>query len=302
MQNSSRMSFGHSNSWSILSAIEIGIKQKIEAVGVPLRDWNVSINRGILTGFNEAFIITGEKKDELVVADPKSAEIIRPILRGKDIKRYGYEWAGLWLIATFPSRHYNIDEYPTVKDHLLSFTKERLEQTGNKYVINGEKVSARKKTSNKWFETQDAISYWDDFSKPKIVWGEISDKPKFAIDVEGTFCPEATTFLMTGSHLKYLLCFLNSTFSEYFFAKYGTTTGMGTLRWKKYLIELLPIPKPTADVENHFEAALDDLLDADSKEETKRHIQRINHLVYLTIGLTQEEINTVEKMVSEGAH
>ena len=180
MQNSSRMSFGHSNSWNILSAIEIDIKKKIEAVGVPLRDWNVSINRGILTGFNEAFIITGEKREELIAADPKSAEIIRPILRGKDIKRYGYEWAGLWLIATFPSRHYNIDDFPAVKDHLLSFTKERLEQTGNKYVINGEKVSARKKTSNKWFETQDAISYWDDFSKQKIVWGNLCLSAQFA--------------------------------------------------------------------------------------------------------------------------
>lgn len=81
MQNSSTMNFDHSNSWNILSTIEIGIKQKIEAVGIPLRDWNVRINRGILTGFNEAFIISGEKRDELVAADPKSAEIIRPYKR-----------------------------------------------------------------------------------------------------------------------------------------------------------------------------------------------------------------------------
>lgn len=85
----------------------------------------------------------------------------RPILRGRDIKRYGYDWAGLYLIATFPSRHYDIEQYPAVKQHLLSFGMERLEQTGKEYVINGVKIKARKKTNNKWFETQDSISYWD---------------------------------------------------------------------------------------------------------------------------------------------
>ena len=88
------------------------------------------------------------------------AEKISPILRGRDIKRYAYEWAELWLIATFPSRHYNIDEYPAIKQYLLSFGIERLEQTGKTHLVNGEKVKARKRTSNKWFETQDSISYW----------------------------------------------------------------------------------------------------------------------------------------------
>ena len=84
----------------------------------------------------------------------------RPILRGRDIKRYGYNWADLWLIATFPSRHYDIEAFPSVKKHLLSYGKERLEQTGKTYAVNGEKIKARKKTNNKWFETQDSISYW----------------------------------------------------------------------------------------------------------------------------------------------
>jgi adenine-specific DNA-methyltransferase len=91
MQNGSRMSFTGTDSWTLLSPVEQSIKQKIETVGVPLRDWDVCIYRGILTGFNEAFIISGEKKDELISIDPKSAEIIRPILRGRDIKRYGYQ-------------------------------------------------------------------------------------------------------------------------------------------------------------------------------------------------------------------
>jgi hypothetical protein len=99
-QNASKSSFNLNQSWVILSPIEQRIKEKIEAVGTPLKDWNINIYRGILTGYNEAFIIDGKKKDELIAEDPKSAEIIRPILRGRDIKRYRYEFADLYLIAT----------------------------------------------------------------------------------------------------------------------------------------------------------------------------------------------------------
>ena len=98
-QNATTCNFG-TESWVVLSPIEQRIKAKIEAVGTPLKDWDINIYRGILTGYNEAFIIDGKKKDELIAEDPKSEEIIRPILRGRDIKRYGYEFADLWLINT----------------------------------------------------------------------------------------------------------------------------------------------------------------------------------------------------------
>src|SRR5690606_24018459 len=99
-QSGSECSFFGSESWVILSPIEQSIKAKIEAVGTPLKDWNINIYRGVLTGYNKAFIINGKKKNELIAEDPKSAEIIRPILRGRDIKRYGYDFADLWLINT----------------------------------------------------------------------------------------------------------------------------------------------------------------------------------------------------------
>ena len=98
-QNASRSSFKSNQSWVVLSPIEQRIRAKIEAAGTPLKDWDIKIYRGILTGFNEAFVINGEKKDELIAADPKSAEIIRPILRGRDIKRYIYDFADRWLIC-----------------------------------------------------------------------------------------------------------------------------------------------------------------------------------------------------------
>ena len=159
--------FSSSESWSILSDIERSIKAKIEAVGTPLKDWNVDIFRGVLTGYNDAFIISSETREKILenCADEsekqRTSAIIRPILRGRDIKRYSYEYADQYIIATFPSRQYNIDDYPTLKQFLLSFGIERLEQTGKEYIIDGEKVKARKKTNNKWFETQDSISYWD---------------------------------------------------------------------------------------------------------------------------------------------
>ena len=167
--------FSSSESWSILSDIERSIKAKVEAIGTPLKDWDIQINYGIKTGFNDAFIIDSSKRDEILDAcqsedeRQRTAEIIRPILRGRDIKRYGYEFADQYIIATFPSKQYNIDDYQALRKFLLSFGMERLEQTGKEYIINGEKVKARKKTNNKWFETQDNISYWDDFSQPKII-------------------------------------------------------------------------------------------------------------------------------------
>ena len=130
-QQSVECNFVSSDSWVILSPIEQSIKRKIEAVGTPLKDWDIQINYGIKTGFNDAFIINTEKRDEILANCQteeeriRTAELIRPILRGRDIKRYEYEWADLWIIATFPSRHYDIESYPAVKNYLLSIGIER---------------------------------------------------------------------------------------------------------------------------------------------------------------------------------
>lgn len=197
-QNGSECDFPNSDAWVVLSPIEQSIKRKIEAVGTPLKDWDINIYRGVLTGCNEAFIISAEKRNEILAncmtedERARTAELIRPILRGRDIKRYGYDWAGLYLIATFPSRNYDIEQYPAVKSYLLSFADEmlreagydwvadnhlndfcyqKLSQTGQFIEIEGKHIrignsdeKSRKKTNNKWFETQDSISYLDVFS------------------------------------------------------------------------------------------------------------------------------------------
>ena len=227
----------------ILSDIEQRIKTKIEAIGTPLKDWDINIYRGILTGYNEAFIIDKAKKEEILAnckteeERQRTAEIIRPILRGRDIKRYGYEFAGLYIITTFPSLKIDIEIYPAVKQHLLSFGYDRLKQTGDK--------GARKKTNNKWFETQDSISYWEDFSKQKIMYSEIVREPQFYLDNEGEFLAEATTFIMTGNNLEYLYHLLHSKIITYFFKTFYAGGGLGgdSYRYKKAFLEKLPIPK-----------------------------------------------------------
>src|SRR5574344_1838847 len=202
-QNHTICDFSSSDSWVILSPIEQSIKRKIEAVGTPLKDWDIQINYGIKTGYNDAFIISTDKRNEILSKcsndeeRKRSEELIRPILRGRDIKRYGYEWANLWLIATFPSRHYDIELYSAVKQYLLSFGIERLEQTGIVHIVNGEKIKARKKTSNKWFETQDSISYWDLFFKPKICWKIIGCNINFSFN-DGTMICNNAVNIMTG--------------------------------------------------------------------------------------------------------
>lgn len=157
--NASSVSFNTSESWVILSSIEQSIKRKIEAVGVPLKDWDIQINYGIKTGFNDAFIITTEKRDEILAAcvDEDERErtdaLIRPILRGRDIKRYGYEWADLWLIYIPWHFPYQFDEsiqgasekaeiafkeqYPAVYSHMLQYkeplSKRNKAETGIRY-------------------------------------------------------------------------------------------------------------------------------------------------------------------------
>lgn len=214
-QHSSVNNFSINKSWSILSGIEERIKNKIEEAGVPLKDWDIQINYGIKTGLNEAFIISGEKKDELIAEDPKSAEIIRPILRGRDIKRYGYQFANMYLICTFPSRNYDIENFPAIKKHLLSFGYERLEQSGKDYIINGQEIFARKKTNNKWFETQDSISYWDEFYKQKLVWTPVNSEYRFTIIPAGMFFNNSI-FMITGQGTHYLCGIMNSKIIRYY--------------------------------------------------------------------------------------
>ena len=297
-QESSTCAFSSSDSWVILSPIEQSIKRKIEAVGTPLKDWDIQINYGIKTGCNEAFIIDTAKRNEILSncqteeEHKRTDELIRPILRGRDIKRYGYEWADLWLIATFPSRHYNIDEYPAVKQYLLSFGIERLEQTGKVHNVNGERIKSRKKTNNKWFETQDSICYWEDFDKPKIIWKRIGSILRFSYDNKGCLGLDSTCFA-TGQHIEYLCCVLNSLMGHYLL-KDSPKTGTGDLLVSVQAIEPACIP-----YNSQYNERLSSLLKAQITNSSNEIEQEINDIIYTIYNLSPIEQEYVTQFVKQ---
>lgn len=171
----------------ILSDIEQRIKAKIEAIGTPLKDWDISINYGIKTGFNDAFIIDGEKRAELIAQDPKSEEIIRPILRGRDIKKYGYEWNDKYvIIARLESDIPN--KYPAICKHLEQFKgKGKL----------GDNSTTKVFKRPWWAWMQEPVSYWEDFSKQKIVYSDISERLNFQI-IENEIYFNNTIYFITS--------------------------------------------------------------------------------------------------------
>ena len=282
--------FNTADSWVILSPIEQSIKRKIEAVGIPLKDWDINIYRGVLTGCNEAFIINSTKRKE-ILANCQSAEekerteeLIRPILRGRDIKRYGYEWADLWLIATFPSRHYDIELYPAVKEYLLSFGIERLEQTGTVHNINEEKFKSRKKTNNKWFETQDSISYWEDFSKPKVIYPNMTKYMPFVYD-NMSYITNQKCFIITGIFVAYLTAFFNSSLFKYCFRDSFPELQGGTRELSKIFFEKIPVCKISDSQDVLFQEAVEDIQD----KYTKQKAQRIDSMLFDLYKLTPDE-------------
>lgn len=281
------------DSWTISSQTEQNIKAKIERIGKPLKDWDIQIYRGILTGFNEAFIIDGAKKNELIAQDPKSAEIIKPILRGRDIKRYKAEFADLWLIATFPALKLNIDDYPAVKNYLYSFGK-KLNQTGETYIDeNGEKQKSRKKTGNKWFETQDQIGYYQEFEKEKIIFTKASREQSFYFTKKNFYVLQ-TAYICTGEFLSYLSALLNSKLTKYVFFKFYQSGGIeGEITVQS--IENIPIPQITQQKQQPFINLVNQILERkENNKDTAALDQQIDNLVYRLYELTYEEVKVID--------
>ncbi|HEF8320870.1 TPA: Eco57I restriction-modification methylase domain-containing protein [Campylobacter jejuni] len=275
------------------------LKAKIERIGTPLKEWHgLNIYRGILTGYNEAFIITTEKRNEILAnckdeaEKERTAKLIRKMLRGRDIKRYSYEWAGLWVIGTFPSLKIDIEQYPALKQYLSQFLP-RIEQSGEK--------GCRKKTSNKWFETQDNIAYYEEFEKEKIVWNRISSDLCFSYDNQKNFILDSmfSITFYSNINLKYLIANLNSSISKFWIKNNAATLGDGIYGAKIY-IEKLPIPKINSKNEKIADELInlvDEILKAkeqDKNANTQKLENKINSLVYKLYNLNEEEIKIIE--------
>ncbi|WP_252183153.1 type IIG restriction enzyme/methyltransferase [Helicobacter pylori] len=292
-------------SFIFANATLLDLRDKIESVGTPLKDWDIQINYGIKTGANEAFIIPTEKRDAILNACKTQEErecterLIKPILRGKDIKRYSYEWAHLWVINThngytsdLKSKIPPIDiaKYPATKAHLDSHydtIATRCDQGDTPYHLRN-------------------CAYLEDFEKEKIVYGEIVQEPRFYLDNGecelGGFYAEATSFILTGEHLRYLLGMLHSKLITFAFKTFYAGGGLGEsgYRYQKAFIERLPIPqitksnKPTAD---KITALVDKILQSkekDPKANTQRSEKEIDALVYRLYNITDEEIKIIE--------
>ena len=256
----------------------------MEAVGTPLKDWDVSINYGIKTGYNDAFIIDDTTKEALIAEDPKSAKIIKPVLRGRDIQRYRAKWTNLYLIDTHNGYGnvpaVNVDDYPAIKTYLDRFypqLKNRQDKGRTPYNLRN-------------------CAYHEEFIKEKLFWMDMSNKGKFAYSEKEMYCNNKG-FMMTGKSLKYLCAILNSALITWLMKNTARTTGMGLMQWEKFAVERLPIPKISPAEQRPFIRLVDRILTAkatDPKADTTEQEVEIDRLVYGLYGLINEEIKVIQ--------
>ena len=270
-------SFKSDDTWSILNEIELSIKQKVEKAGIPLKNWDVEMYRGVLTGFNDAFIITSDKREEILsnCADDserdRTAELIRPILRGRDIRRYGYEWADLWLINTHNGvkdslERIKVEDYPAIKLHLDYYW---------------DKIESRADKGDTPYNLRNC-AYVDEFSKPKIVWGNLNTKGSYALAPEDMFINAPACMIVPGS--PYLLAMLNSKVADYYIRNLGVVRNGGFFEYKPMFVEQIPVPLP----QDEIVASIEDVFNSDAPDDLKD--KRLEDIVESMFDFTEPEI------------
>ena len=282
--------------WAILSSAELKVRHKIEDIGKPLKDWDVNIYRGITIGCNEAFIIDEIKREQLIEQDPKSVEIIKPLLRGKDIKRYYARQSGFYILAT----DYDLDipnQYPVIYNHLRTIG-EQIES--GEIKAKGKGLFNRDDQGENWWNLR-ACAFYSEFDKKKIVWQEIAKRGSFLIDTD-KFYSLNTTRILTGKNLTYLLGVLNSKFFLYAFKNFyaGGHLGAKGVRFLSEFVKDVPIPPITKEnqhIATQIETHVGQILDAkqaDPDADISDLENEIDTLVYELYNLTEEEIAIVE--------
>ena len=278
-QTGTECEFSSSDSWVILSPIEQSIKRKIEAVGTPLKDWDINIYRGVLTGYNEAFIISTEKRDEILAncqsedERKRTAELIRPILRGRDIKRYGYNWANLWLINTHNGirgklERIHIEDYPAIKAHLDQYW---------------DRISKRADKGDTPYNLRNC-AYLEDFSKPKIMYPNMTKYLPFYYDEQG-FYQNDKSFMITGTHVSYLAAFLNSSLFKFCFRDNFPELLGGTRELRKIFFYKTPV----LQVSDYTNEIFREKVNAIQSNYTKEQAKEIDTLLFDLYNLTDEE-------------
>ena len=275
-----------SEAWAFNDDVTESVKNKIKAVGPLLKDTNYRIFRGILTGINEVFLVDESIKDDLIELDLKNHEILKPILRGRDIARYELRPITNWLVTT--KNTFNVSQmYPTIADYLERKDNElegRVRQRGDKGVH--------------WMNLRDC-AYYGEMEIDKIVWLELTDKPKFAYSYTGDYLLNGAWF-MVGPNLKAMLGIMNSSLVNFYFTFISNSSGMGTSQWRKHAVENIPVP----DLTKISKALLNKLIDlvemrltlkiVDHKTEALELEKEIDKVVYAIYALSPQDIALIE--------
>lgn len=259
--------------WTLDDPRVLRLMEKLRAAGKPLGEVvDGKFYRGIVTGYNEAFVIDEAKRAELIASDPKSEEVIKPFLRGRDVRRWRAEWAGKYII--FTRRGIDIDKYPAIKKHLEQF-KDRL-TPGAK--------GGRKAGSYEWYEIQDNIAYYQEFDKPKIVYLVFQVAPKFAFDEAGLYANNAV-WIIPGNW-RWMAHLLNSSLAWFLITQTCSPIQNGYQLMADYFGQV-PIPTPTLEQARRLEGFTDD-----------SRLSELNALVYELYGLNAGEIALVEELTA----
>ncbi len=281
----------------------LDLRDKMESIGAPLKDWDIQINYGIKTGANEAFIITTEKREEILNACKTQEErkrtetLIKPILRGKDIKRYSYEWVGEWVINThngytsnlkFKIPPIDIEKYPATKAHLDSHY---------------DTIATRSDQGDTPYHLRNC-AYLEDFEKEKIVYPETSQGAYFIYENSGIFL-EKTAFMIVSDayNLKLLTALLNSKLITFYFKNFcgGCILGKSGYQYNKHALEKIPIPQITEKNQELADKITDGAerilksKEKDPKANTQKLEKEIDALVYQLYNLTDAEIKIIEE-------
>ena len=279
--------------WNIECNEILELKKKIEGTSENTKTLSDYVGgklfRGILTGLNEAFVIDEATKKKLISEDRRSAEVIKPFLRGRDVKRYQITPSGLYVI--FTRRGVDIDQFPAIKKYLSQF-KADLEPRKSEKDTRG-----RKPGDYKWFEIQDNIAYWQEFEKPKIVYSEIGKDFEFYMDTE-RYYPDCTVWCFPSNDL-YLLGVLSSKVTVFSFSLKSSQVRGGYLRFKEQYMKSLPIRIPSTKQRDAVESKVAEVIERKSREENTNVLEaQIDQLVYEIYGLTEKEIRTLEESIA----
>ena len=284
------------------------LKAKIESLGTPLKEWDISINYGIKTGYNEAFIIDSAKREEILnnckdkSEKTRTSKLIKKMLRGRDIKRYSYEWAELWLIF-IPWHFPNVENPKTMQENEKDL-QTQFPALYKHLISHKEKLSARNKDETgiryEWYCLQRwGANYHKEFEKEKVVWAEMTNAPSFIYD-NNSFFINQTCYFLIHEHNKYLLGILNSNLIHIYMKSISSNLGDGAFRWIKQYIEKLPIPKIDSTnkaLSDEIISLVGQILDSKAKDpttDTKELESKIDSLVYKLYHLTDDEIRIIE--------